>query len=113
MAFEASLEMTDGGIAKVTLTGELDGSNAADFRTTVEEAAAQNCKRLVLMLAGLDYIASAGIRVLVFARQKMGGGVEIFAISPTPQVNETIEMTGMHYSLRVLPEYDPAVVETF
>ena len=112
MAFTASLE-TSNGISKITLVGELDASVVADFRSKIEEASAQNTKRLVLMLGGLDYIASAGIRVLVFARQKMGGDVDIFAVAPTPQVNETIEMTGMHYSLRVLPAYDAAIIETF
>ncbi len=112
MAFDASLEMTANGIAKITLTGELDASVATTFRDKVEEAHTHGAKRVALMLSGLDYIASAGIRVLVFARQKMGSDVEIFAVSPTPQVNETIEMTGLHYSLRVLPSYDASVIET-
>ena len=111
MAFDATFEMTANGVAKITLTGELDASVATEFRTKVEEAHTQGAKRVALMLAGLDYIASAGIRVLVFARQKMGADVEIFAVSPTAQVNETIEMTGLHYSLKVLPSYDAAVIE--
>ena len=112
MAFDATLEMASNGVAKIFLTGELDASVATDFRSKVEEAHTQGAKRVALMLSGLDYIASAGIRVLVFARQKMGSDVEIFAVSPTPQVNETIEMTGLHYSLKVLTSYDASIIET-
>ena len=66
MAFDVTLEMTDDA-ARISLSGELDASVASAFKEKVEEAAKQEAKRLVLELKELDYIASAGIRVLVFA----------------------------------------------
>jgi anti-anti-sigma factor len=111
MAFNVSLEMTDKGIAKIALAGELDGNVAPAFRTEVENAAAQSAKRLVLLMKDLEYMSSAGLRVLVFAKQKMGASVDIYAIGVREEVMETITMTGLHHSIVLLDEYDAAQIE--
>ena len=73
MAFTCSLLVED-RIAKITLTGELDAASAGGFRDRIAEAATQNPRALVLMMENLDYMASAGLRTLIFAKQKMGAG---------------------------------------
>ena len=111
MAFSAILEMT-GGIAKITLSGELDASAASAFKTEIEKAAEHRPKRLVLLMHDLKYIASAGLRVLIFAKQKIGADIDIYAIAPQEQVLETFRMTGFHYSIQILDAYDPGEIET-
>ncbi|AFZ57766.1 anti-sigma factor antagonist [Anabaena cylindrica FACHB-243] len=105
MAFNATLETSD-DIAKITLSGELDASTASELKAKVEEAAAQNPKSLVLMMADLEYMASAGLRVLIFAKQKMGA-VDIYIVGAQKDtVLETIIKTGFHHSVILLDEYD-------
>ena len=106
MAFDASLEMTE-SIAKITLSGAMDANTAPAFRAEIEKAAVRQPKCLVLLLQDLEYIASAGLRALIFAKQKMGAKVEIYAIAPQEQVMETFKMTGFHYSIQILEAYDP------
>ena len=113
MAFEAKLDITEAGIAKITLTGELDGSVAEQFKTTVEDAASQNAKRLVLMLSDLSYMSSAGIRVFIFAKQHMGGNVDIYVVGAQEQIVDTLEMTGMQHSVVMLDQYDADQIEKF
>lgn len=110
MAFNLSSEMT-AGIAKVTLSGELDASVAETFRQAVSNLASQQPRKMVLDMTRLDYMASAGLRVLVFARQKMGADVDIYIIGANEAVSETIEMTGMQHSVTMLPEYDALEIE--
>ncbi|NEP89545.1 MAG: anti-sigma factor antagonist [Okeania sp. SIO2C2] len=110
MAFEATLETTN-GIAKITLSGELDGSTAPAFKKKVEEAAAENSKRLVLMMNDLEYMASAGLRVLIFSKQKMGTGVDIYMVGVQEMVLDTIKKTGFDQSIYLLDEYDAAKIE--
>lgn len=105
MAFNASLEMAD-DVAKITLSGELDATAVPAFRAQIEKGAEQNPQRLVLFMQDLEYIASAGLRALIFAKQKMGANTEIYAIAPQEQVIETFKMTGFHYSIHVLDTYD-------
>ncbi len=111
MIFESSLEMEPNGIAKITLVGELDASVAGDFKTRIEEAAAQNAKKLVLLMSGLEYMSSAGLRALVFAKQKMGTAVTIYVVGAQPGVMEPIRQTGFHHSVIVLDDYDASVIE--
>ncbi|MDJ0557257.1 MAG: anti-sigma factor antagonist [Microcoleaceae cyanobacterium MO_207.B10] len=110
MAFEANLE-TNNSIAKITLSGELDAATAPTFKTKVEEAAGQSPKKLVLMMNDLEYMASAGLRVLIFAKQKMGTGVDIYMIGVQETVLDTIKKTGFDQSVYLLDEYDAAKIE--
>ena len=111
MAFDVTLEMVQNGIAKVTLVGELDGSVAGQFRDKVQEAASQEAKRLILVLDKLEYMSSAGLRVLVFAKQKMGSGVDIYMVGAQEAVLEPIKMTGLDKSVILVDQYDAAILE--
>ncbi|MFN8452584.1 MAG: anti-sigma factor antagonist [Anaerolineae bacterium] len=110
MAFESTLEMKN-DIALITLVGELDASVAQTFRESIEQAATNKARKLVLQLAALEYMSSAGLRTLVFAKQKMGGGVTIYVVGAQPQVVEPIRQTGFHHSVTMMDSYDAAVIE--
>src|SRR5512135_2935202 len=98
MAFSTRYER-DGTAAKIALIGELDAAAAPQFRQDIEAAAAEGgVQQLVLLVEELDYIASAGLRVLIFARQKMGAGVDIYVIGAQEQVLDTLEKTGFSNS---------------
>ena len=110
MAFNANLEIND-HIATITLSGELDASTAPSFKEKVEEAAKPDIQKLVLMMADLEYMASAGLRILIFSKQKMGPSVDVYVISPQEMVMETLTKTGFQHSVIVLDEYDAAQIE--
>lgn len=112
MAFKATLEVSDKGIAKIALSGELDASSAPSFKAEVENAATKGAKRLVLMMEDLDYMASAGLRVLIFAKQKMGATVDVFIVGAQEMVKDTIEKAGIHHGVVMLDTYDSTQIET-
>ena len=111
MAFSLKTEARD-RIAIITLNGELDASVAGQLREAVDRAAGAKAERLVLDMTTLDYMASAGLRALVFAKQKMGA-VDIYIVGAHDAVLETIEMTGFHHSVFMLDVYDAEQIETF
>jgi anti-sigma B factor antagonist len=98
MAFEARLEVVN-GVGRITLIGELDATVAPLFKEKIDEAARHGVTRLVLLAEALAYMASAGLRALVFAKQKMGSAVTLVIVGAQPQVVETIKQTGFHRSV--------------
>jgi anti-anti-sigma factor len=98
MAFDISFRM-DGKTAKMILTGELDAASAPLFKTTIEKAAAEAPTTLLLELSKLQYMASAGLRVLIFAKQKLGVATEVQIAGAQPAVIQTINMTGFNRSV--------------
>jgi len=105
MAFSVTTNLLKDGTAELTLVGELDASVANEFKMAVEKAAAEKAKRLVLNMKDLEFMSSAGLRVLVFAKQKMGTNVDIYVIAAQDAVRDTIEMTGFHHSVIMQDEF--------
>jgi anti-anti-sigma factor len=108
MTFSATTQMT-AQAAVITLTGELDAASAPLFREAIEQAAVAQPAHLVLEMSGLDFMASAGLRVLIFAKQKMGAAVDIYAVAPQEMVLDTLEKTGFDQSVIVVDSYETAV----
>jgi anti-anti-sigma factor len=110
MGFNATLEINK-GIAKIKLSGELDALTASIFKTEVDKAASQGAKRLVLLLQDLEYMSSAGLRVLIFAKQKMGANTDIYVVGAQKTVEETLKKTGFDQSVILLDEDNIAEFE--
>ena len=111
MIFEAKFEMRE-PIALITLSGELDAATAPEFREKVEEAAGHKAKRLVLIMNDLEYMASAGLRVMIFSKQSLGPGADLYIVGAQDSVLETIEMTGFHHGVLLREDYDAAEIES-
>ena len=106
MAFNISVAQSpDEAIIK--LSGELDAATAPQFRDAIEKAAEAKPKRLVLLMGELEFMASAGLRVLIFARQKMGSGVSLYVIGSHGPVLSTLTMSGFHHSVILQDTYTP------
>ncbi|MCC5636640.1 anti-sigma factor antagonist [Nostoc sp. CHAB 5844] len=104
MSFNTTLKINE-PTAIITVSGELDASSAPLFKTEVEKAAATNPEKLVLMTQKLDYMSSAGLRVLIFAKQKMGVNVDIYMVGLQEPIIETLKKTGFDQSVIFVDEY--------
>lgn len=86
----------------IKLTGELDASVAGEFKEKIEAAAKAEAKILELDMTNLDYMSSAGLRVLIFAKQKMGVDVKVDILRPQEMVLETINKAGLNHSFSII-----------
>jgi anti-anti-sigma factor len=93
--------------ATVKLSGELDAAAAPKLKETVEKVAGAKPKRLVFDVSALEFMASAGLRVLIFAKQKMGAGVSLYVIGSKGPVLNTLTMSGFHHSVILQDTYKP------
>jgi anti-anti-sigma factor len=106
MGFNILVEQGQGE-ATIKLSGELDAAAAPQFKAAIEQVAEAKPERLVLMMDGLEFMASAGMRVLIFARQKMGPGVSLYVVGSRGPVLNTLKMSGFHHSVYLQDTYAP------
>jgi anti-anti-sigma factor len=83
----------DGNTARIALTGELDGSTAPALRTEVDKVLSGKPAQLVLQVEHLSFMASAGLRILIFAKQKLPT-LKIYLVKPQPAIVDTLHKTG-------------------
>jgi anti-sigma B factor antagonist len=88
------------GTRIVTVSGELDISNAASLEATVASITAEHPDRLIFDLSGLRFMDSAGIAVLIGAAGKVNA---VQLRDPSPIVRRVIELTGLSSVLRIEP----------
>ena len=77
----------------IELVGRLDTTTAPVLDKTIMEDLGDT-KDLILEVKGLEYISSAGLRVLLSAQQKMQGIGTMKLKNVCEDVMEVLEMTG-------------------
>ena len=84
-----------GEITKVKLSGKLDAVNAPVLMEELKSLIGQNVKKIVFYANELEYISSAGLRTIIFAKQKLGADVEVYMIRAQEAVSDVIKMSGL------------------
>lgn len=81
------------GILTLAIEGRLDTVTAPELEKVVNEETA-DVRELVLDMKGLEYISSAGLRVLLAAQKKMNKQGVMKLTDVCDAVMEVFEMTG-------------------
>ena len=80
-------------VTTVELAGRLDTTTAPALDKTINEDIGET-KNLVLNLKGLEYISSAGLRVILSAQKKLQKVGSMKVTNVCEEVMEVFEMTG-------------------
>ena len=81
------------GVLELGLVGRLDTSTAPELAAVVDEIAS-DVKNLVIDLGELEYISSAGLRVILTAQKKMNKQGEMLVKNANEVIMEIFEITG-------------------
>ncbi len=97
-----------GEISKIKLHGHIDASIAPALMEELKPLIADKdkVKKLVFDATDLEYIASAGIRAVVFAKQKLGGNVEVFLVGANETILDVFKMTGIDKFLTIQDSFE-------
>ena len=98
----------EGTVARLELVGDVDGSTAPSVRDAVDKLLSQSPRTLILQVEKLTYMSSAGLRVLIFAKQK-APGLNIYVVKPQPPIVDTLKKTGFYDGVYVT-ETEPETV---
>ena len=82
-------------LVTLEITGRLDTTTAPNLESVINELP-EDTKELIFDMSGLEYISSAGIRVLLGTYKKMNTNHGIMRIEKAnDMVREVFDMTGL------------------
>lgn len=86
------------------LTGRLDAATSPEVEAKTADLVGDDGKYLVGDLSGLDYISSAGLRILLMrAKQMAGRGGKMVLCGLKPEVRQVFDIAGFS---KIIPIYD-------
>ena len=94
MSLGIELSPPGNGSQRVTLSGRLDSASYEQLDDALEPLlhAAKPAMVLVMDLAHLDYISSAGIRCILKARKALAPTGKVLAVNPQAQIRKVLDM---------------------
>lgn len=85
---------TENGKVILELEGRLDTSTAPSMEQEIKDSVIGEVKELILDFKGLQYISSAGLRVLLAAQKKMNRQGSMVVKNANDMVTEVFQVTG-------------------
>lgn len=101
---------TQNDITIVAFAGSLDSATAPLAQQALDATLASGSRKIVLDFSRLDYISSAGLRVLLGTAKRLGGGagaLRLFGLNET--VGEVFQISGFARILAVFATEAEAV----
>ncbi len=89
----------EGNVCKLALRGRLDTTTAPELEAELKNSL-EGIESLEFDLSELDYISSAGLRVLLFAQKSMMGKTMVVR-NVKPEIMEVFEITGFNDILTI------------
>ncbi|HZB05591.1 MAG TPA: STAS domain-containing protein [Thermoleophilaceae bacterium] len=101
----------DGGVTVATVEGEIDLSNAAGLEMAISNAVANQALGLVVDLASVDYLDSAGVTLLFnLARRVSRRQQQFMVVVPREaHVREILSLSGATDALALQDSLDDAM----
>ncbi len=80
-------------VVTVSVTGRIDTNTAPELLEHLK-GVMEGAQKVVLDLAGVDYVSSAGLRVILYAHKTMSGKGSFVVTHVCSDIMETFELTG-------------------
>ena len=97
-----NIVVTENGTAiTLALSGRLDTLSSPELSTAINSAL-EKSSQLVLDFTDLDYISSAGLRVLLTAQKQLSGNGSLSLSHVNSTVQDILDMTGFSDILTIV-----------
>jgi anti-sigma B factor antagonist len=83
-------------VTVIVVSGRVDSATAPELESSLKQLVESDKSRLVLDLAGVDYMSSAGLRAMVSTLKsvkRVGGDLRL--ASPSARVAEVLRLAGL------------------
>jgi anti-anti-sigma factor len=93
-----------GDAVVLRVEGRLDAATSPEFEKAFQQSINSECRRMIVDLEGVDYVSSAGLRVILVAAKTVRAGGGVLGLSGLRRtVKDTLEMAGF---CALFPIYD-------
>jgi anti-anti-sigma factor len=93
-------KLASGDECELILPQRVDGAVANQLEVEVLGAMREGFKRILINLAGSNFLCSAGIRVLLqYHRQMKNQGRSLLVSRTSPEIDQVLELTGFRAQL--------------
>jgi len=97
-------------VAVVEMEGNLDTNTSVDAQEHINALIDDGAVKLLVDFAEVDFVSSAGLRVLLATAKRLGGsGGSLRICGLNEAVNEVFEISGFSTILDVFPSRDEAL----
>ena len=108
--FAVTLERPADGVAVVVLTGEVDLYTAPRFKEVLLQAIDEGAHRVIVDLAGVSFIDSTALGVLVSGGKRLQQSTGTLSIGcPDEKIRRILEITGLDTVFGVYPSRSEAL----
>ncbi len=101
---------TIGDVSVAIVVPRFDAQTAGDVEVVLRDQIAKGAKKLILDFSQTEYVASAGLRVLLSAAKSLhssGGQIALFSMKP--QVFEIFEISGFDQIFKIYTSQQEAL----
>lgn len=107
------MEISDesiGGVCVVTARGRLDGQASGPFAQRIQSLIGPDHPKLLIDFAGIDFVTSAGLRVVLTLLKQVKSANGVFALCAVQApVREVLDITGFAGMIDIHPERTSAL----
>jgi anti-sigma B factor antagonist len=96
-------------VTLVEVSGRIDSMNANQLGEALSDTIDGGHLNMVLDLANVEYMSSAGLREIVSALKKVRGKGDVRLAQPSHRVREVLEMAGLDTIFQIYPTQAGAV----
>jgi anti-anti-sigma factor len=96
----------------VRFEGKLDTNTTPEAETTLNQAVEQGASKILIDFKDLDFVSSAGLRILLATAKKLGtqgGALRVCSLNET--VRDIFDISGFSTLLRVFEDEQEALVD--
>lgn len=98
-----------GAVSIVAPEGRLDTGSASDLELALSDLETAGSRHFLIDLAGISYVSSAGLRVLLMLAKRIDGTGSLRLAGLNPQVQQVFDIAGFTKLFHIFPDRTAAL----
>lgn len=90
----------------LSLSGDVDTKTAPSLMEALTALELASLSELRIEMGSVDFLSSAGLRALVFAKQKMPHASRLILVGTSSEIADVISKTGLSQAMTLVASHD-------